>query len=340
MHTLASAPQFSQVSRRDTVMASVFSNNSIALSAIKIALTLAFLAFGGLYVWAERDAFLALEWPSAFALLVVASMYVVNLWLRATYNLITARHLGTSITAGESFMISAVVAAGNFLLPAKAGAGLRALYMKKVHGFPVSHFASSSLIFLFVTVLVVSVSAVLLVTLIYFSLGYFRLDLSLLFPVASIVVVLSIVALRPNADRWGSDTWTSSFFGSLFAILRERLLVASAAGIALLVFFSSALAWTVAVREFAPETAVLEAFLLAASQIVAGFVTLTPGATGFQELAGLYVGRSFAASITEIFAALIWVRLVRIAVSIVIAIPSVIVLRGRLRDATRDGVPA
>ena len=310
------------------------------VAVVKTMLTIAFLVAGGLYLWVKREDFLALEWPSTTALIVVAAMYVVNVWLRATYNLITARHLGTPITAGESFMLSAVVAAGNFLLPVKAGAGLRALYMKKVHNFPVSYFASSSLIFMLVTVFAVSVVAIGLLVLIYVQIGYFRLDLSILFPIASVVLLLALVTVRPSADSMKGDTWFASFRNSLFTILRERMLVAAAVGIALLVFLSSSLAWTVAIREMAPQTALLEVFLLTASQIISGFVTLTPGATGFQELAGLYVGRSFAASTTEIFAVLIWVRLVRVAVSILVAVPSLLVLRGRISNSDEDGVPA
>ena len=312
----------------------------IGIAVVKTLLTVAFLVAGGLYLWVKREEVLALEWPSTAALIVVALMYVVNVWLRATYNLITARHLGTPMTAAESFMLSAVVAAGNFLLPVKAGAGLRALYMKKVHGFPVSYFASSSLIFMLVTVFAVSIIAIVLLVLIFTRIGYFRLDLSVLFPVAAVVLLLVLVTMRPSTGSIADDSWFSSFRGSLFTMLRETNLVVTAVGIALLVFLSSSLAWTVAVREMAPQTDLLEVFLLTASQIISGFVTLTPGATGFQELAGLYVGRSFAASTTEIFAVLIWVRAVRIAVSILVALPSLFVLRGRLRDSDKEEVPA
>ena len=307
---------------------------------VKTALTLAFLALGAYYFWVKRDEILALEWPSVFALVVVAIAYVVNIALRATYNLVTARHLGTTISAGESFMLSAVVAAGNFLLPVKAGAGLRALYMKKVHGFPVSHFASSSLVFMIITLFVVSIFAMLFVALIYFATGNFRLDLSILFPAVTIALMVAVMSLGLSGDLASGKSWFAGFRGSLFSILRQRKLVLASSIIAGLVFASSAVAWTVAIREFAPETLAIEAFLLAASQIIAGFITLTPGATGFQELAGLYVGRSFAASAPEVFAALVWVRLVRTALSVIIAAPCAFVLRDRMKEPDQDEVAA
>ena len=102
-----------------------------------------------------------------------------------------------------------------------------------------------------------------------------------------------------------------------------------------LIFAASSLAWAIALREYAPGIGLAEAFLLSASQIVAGFITLTPGATGFQEVAGLYVGRSFSATTTEIFAVLVWVRVVRTLVAIAVALPSGIILRGTLQAAGR-----
>ena len=308
--------------------------------ALKTVLTLGFVFLGAYYFWVKRDEILALDWPSTFALAVVAIAYVINIALRATYNLITAKHLGTTISATESFMLSAVVAAGNFVLPVKAGAGLRALYMKKVHDFPVSHFASSSLVFMVITLFVVSVCALLLVALIFVETGDFRLDLSILFPVVTVVLVAAVLTLRSSGQSTSGESWFASFRDSLFSILSQRGLVVSSIIITGLVFASSAVAWTVAIREFAPGTLVVEAFLLAASQIISGFITLTPGATGFQELAGLYVGRSFAASTAEVFAVLVWVRLVRVAIAIVIAAPCAFVLRGRMNDSDRNEVAA
>lgn len=305
--------------------------------AFKILLTVAFLAAGGLYVYARWDEFVALEWPSLFAIVVVATVFVINIGLRAVYNLVTARRLGTHLTLAESFMLSAVVAAGNLVLPVKAGAGIRALYMKKVHGFPISYFASGGLIFLVVTLVVVSLAAVGLLVAIYYSAGYFRLDLTILFPVVMVSSIGGLLLLRSKNDESssGQNTWFESFRSSMSTVLGEPKLLATAVVIVCLIFAASSLAWAIALREYAPGIGLAEAFLLSASQIVAGFITLTPGATGFQEVAGLYVGRSFSATTTEIFAVLVWVRVVRTLVAIAVALPSGIILRGTLQAAGR-----
>lgn len=310
------------------------SKKSLLVSAAKMVLTLVFFIIAGLYIWQKKDEFRELDWPSLAAVLLVAAAFVVNVALVSIYNLITARRLGTHLTLGESFMLSAVVAAGNFVLPVRAGTGLRALYMKRVHDFPISYFASGAVIFFVVTVFSMSLAAVCLLFAIYLKLGYFRGDLSILFPFAMIVSIIGVMIVRPGRKhRLGNDqSWLGSFQRSLFLILGERKLVLAAFAIVTTIFAIASLAWSVALRDSAPDITVLEALLLAASQIIAGFITLTPGATGFQELVALYVGKSFTATTTEIFAVLLWVRVVRIGVAVLVAVPSAIVLRQKLRD--------
>jgi uncharacterized membrane protein YbhN (UPF0104 family) len=311
------------------------SRNRLLVGAAKTILIVVFLVIAGWYIWLKRDEFREFDWPSYVAVMLVAAAFVINVALVSIYNLITTRRLGAHLTLSESFMLSAVVAAGNFVLPVKAGTGLRALYMKRVHDFPISYFAGGAVIFFVVTVFSMSLAAVCLLFAIYLELGYFRVDLSILFPFVAIASVIGILIVRRTQEhRLGDDqSWLGSFRGSLLLILGERNLVLAALAIVSTIFIVASLAWSVALREYAPNISVLEALLLAASQIIAGFVTLTPGATGFQELVALYVGKSFAATTTEIFAVLLWVRIVRIVVAIVVAIPSAIVLRRRLRLA-------
>lgn len=297
-------------------------------------LTLIFVLAGAVYVWLRKDEFLELEWPSTHAILIVSIAYVVNVFLTSVYNLITARRLGARLMPGESFMLSAVVAAGNFLLPVKAGAGIRAIYMKKVHDFPVSYFASGALVFMLVSIFVISILAMLLLYIIHVQQGYFRVDLSILFPLVMIASIAGVMAIgrRSEPVHDEPESWFGSFRRSMVLILSEKKLVVSSLMIVTTIFLVASVVWTVALREYAPEISIHEALLLTASQIVSGFVTLTPGAAGFQEVAALYVGQSFTATTTEIFAVLIWVRVVRIATAIVVAIPSAWLLQERLRS--------
>lgn len=313
--------------------------NRIVRTVLKTALTIAFVGVAVLYVSTRKAEFMALDWPSSAAVLIVAVAYCVNVALVSAYNQIIAVRLGASITIAESFMLSAVAAAGNFLLPVKVGAGIRALYMKRVHGFPIGYFASGSIIFVAVSITVVSLTAMLLLVAIHQQQGYFRADLFLLFPLVVVGAILGLILFRANPQDVSDEhkSWFAAFRGSLGLIMGDKKLVVAAIIIVAVVFLVAALVWTVALREYAPAISLSEAFLVAASQIVSGYITLTPGATGFQELAALYVGRSFTATTTEIFAVLVWVRVVRIITAIAIAAPSAILLRDRLSRTGTEG---
>jgi UDP-glucose 4-epimerase len=110
---------------------------------------------------------------------------------------------------------------------------------------------------------VINFAAVSLLIAIYLKLGYFRVDLSILFPFVMIVSIAGVMLVRPKKDYGTGDeqSWLSSF------------------------------------RESLP----------------------------------LNVGKSFAVTKTEIFVVLLWVRVVRIAVAIIVATPSAIVLGRKLR---------
>ena len=304
------------------------------LTVVRVLLTLGFMALAVVYFFARRDEFSSLDFPSLFAVLVVATAFVFNVTLRSLFNLIAARRLGTRMSHIESFMLSAVVTSGNLILPVKLGTGIRALYMKKVHGFPVSHFVGSSFVFMVVNFLLMAVVAFALLCAIFFELDYLRLDLLLFFPAIMIVATATVIKFRARqkTEEVSSQSWFASLRSSIVVLVEERSLLLAASLIVILIFLSTSVALTVALREIAPTVEVLEAFLLAASQIVAGFITLTPGAAGFQELVGIYVGSPFSATMTEILAVLVWIRVVRILTSLVLAVPSVWVLRGRLDD--------
>ena len=309
--------------------------NKPILIATKVLLTVAFLVLGVFYFWTRKEEFSNLHMPSAYAIFVVAVAFTMNVGLRSTYNLISARSLGASLSVSESFMLTAVVTSGNFILPAKVGAGIRALYMKKVHNFPISHFVGSAFIFLIVTIISVAFAALVLLIAIYVWLDYFRLDLILLFPATMILAVVAVVLLRSRGEdsESGSHSWFQAFRTSLAILLDEKRLLFAALVIAGLIFLSTSIALMVALREYAPDVAIVEAFLLSASQMIAGFITLTPGAAGFQELIGMYVGQSFAATMAQILTVLIWVRVVRIVASLILAVPSVWILKDRMKNA-------
>jgi len=295
---------------------------------VKTILTIVFVAAALWYASTRMADIRAMSLPSARAVAVVVFGFVASVFFRSVYNFITSRRLGADLSLHESFMLSAVVTAGNVILPANPGATFRAVYMKKVHAFPYSFFASSAVLHMIITVLMMSFVAVGLLVAIYFRLGYFRLDLFIVLPSVALLAGAGL-AIRGHPGSSKSALW-SSFRTGYLELVKDHQLIYACVLVALSNLFIASLVWVMVLREYAPGIAMLEAFLFAASQIASGLINLTPGAAGFQELVGVYVGKSFSLAAVELFTILIWVRLVRTLAAIVLGIPCAIGLRIRL----------
>lgn len=299
-------------------------------AALKTLLTVAFVVAGIVYVAVNFEEFRGLSWPSMRAIVAVAIGFVASVGFRSLFNYYSARRLGAKLPLSESFMLSAIVTASNALLPANAGAAFRAWYMKRVHALPISYFASATVLSFLVTTLLMSLVAMTLLVLIHRELGYFRLDLFIALPLIAAAIIIGLrLRAKPSGEDVPETSLWRSFRTGYFRLVRDTRLVALSLLIVSLNFIVAAIVWVVVIRDTAPGIDILEAFLFAAAQIVSGLITLTPGAAGFQEVVGLYVGRSFEITTVELFAILIWVRVVRIVTSIVLAAPCAVILRLR-----------
>mgnify|MGYP001824424013 CR=1 FL=1 len=295
----------------------------------KSALTLAFIALGALYVARNIEELRAISLPSALAITVVIAGFVASVFFRALYNYFTSRHLGAHLSLSESFMLSSVVTAGNITLPANPGAAFRAIYLKKVHDFSYAHFASSTALFIIITTLMMSIFGLALVLLIQIELDYFRIDLFLFLLAIALLTGLSIIFSKTRIPTNTGGIW-SSFKSGYFDLTSAKRLILVCLLVVSSNFVVASAVWFVALRDYAPDLSALEAFLFSASQIASGLINLTPGAAGFQEIVGFYVGKSFSISAAELFAALIWVRVVRTLAAISLGSVCAVGLRLRI----------
>jgi uncharacterized membrane protein YbhN (UPF0104 family) len=297
---------------------------------LKTALTVAFIAAAIWFIEGRLTEFKSITLPTKSAVLAVILGVVASIFFRSLYNYITGRHLGAQLSLPESFMLSAVVTAGNVILPASPGATMRAVYMKSVHAFQYSYFASSMALYVVITALLMSLFGVLLLLLIQRKLDYFRPDLLLALPVIAIIAFLSLAWRQraATAEQSSESIWSLLRNSYLDLVKSRKLVLASTLVVTSNVVVASVI-WFVVLRDYDSSISPLEASLFAASQVASGLINLTPGAAGFQEIVGVYVGQSFAITTVQLFAVLIWVRLVRVLTSVALGIPCAVALHLR-----------
>ena len=299
---------------------------------LKLVITFSFILLGLLFIESKNDEFLLLEWPSNLAITIVGTTFIANIYLRSLFNKIMMFRLGVCISISESFMLSCVTTAGNFLLPFRGGAGLRAIYMKKLYKLPYSHFASSLAIFQLVNISFISIVGCLILIYFFLSYGYFRYELFLIL-IAIFIFTAWALLVRRGKEHSGNLThqnWSNSFFDGYRSVTAEREFLFIAVKITATSFIFATISWTVALLEYETSIRLDESILLAVSQLVSGMITITPGATGFQEISGLYVGQQFQTTIVELFAILIWTKSLKIIISIFLATPAIILLKKRI----------
>lgn len=303
----------------------------------KTLLTLAFIAIGIYYFWSRWEDFANLGWPSKYTIAIVGTAFVVNIYIMSLFNVLVSRRLGANILARESFALSVVTSAGNFLLPFRAGTGFRGMYMKKAFGLSYSNFASTLIVFYIANILIASLLGTVAVTIIYFDRGHFALDLFLSFPLIFLVsAALIMLRIGQEIDTEKEAPWWHQIWSGYRNILGNRSIVIYALSLVLVNFVISTIAWHSALQEYLPGISAPDAFLIVASQVLGGLITVTAGGTGFQELAGIYVGHRLEMTIVELFAVLVWTKILRILIAVVAAGPAAFYLNGRLKKGNRQ----
>lgn len=306
--------------------------------AAKTLLTLAFIVIGVYYFWSRRSEFANLGWPSKTTIAIVGIAFMLNILIMSLFNTLVSRRLGANITAVESFALSIVTSAANFLLPLRAGTGMRGMYMKRVYGLTYSDFASTLFVFYIANILIASLLGTAAVTSVYLHREFFALDLFLSFPIIFLLSAAFIMLQRGKEVSSAKDaSWLQRLWTGYASIIGDRVIVLYALSLVLVSFIVSTFAWYSALHEYIPAITVSDSFLIVASQVLGGLVTVTAGGTGIQELAGIYVGHRLSMTILEVFAVLVWTKVLRIVISVVAAVPAAFFLNRRLAKANGSG---
>jgi len=118
----------------------------------------AFAALAGIavYLWLQRQELLSIRLEAPAYLLLCALGMLVNISANGLVYLLVFRKLGARVSFAESFALTALSIAANLFLPLRGGAGLRAVYLKRVHDLRYTRFAASLIVFYVLSALVAS----------------------------------------------------------------------------------------------------------------------------------------------------------------------------------------
>lgn len=299
---------------------------------LSVALLAAFLAWAVWYVSSNAEAFapvLEVTWLDALALTLafLAIMIGNGLFIAAVSHAFRLR-----LAALEWLSLSFASSFANYFLPFRGGTGLRALYMNRVHGFPISEFVSTLSVMYLMHIVANSLMALVGMGLIARHGGPLNVSLLLFFAVVATAGTAAML-LRFEIRR----EFTSFPLAQIAKLVNAWQAVRADRGLVTRLWILMAAMTLATVWQCHAAFAALSIALpwegvavYAAAKNLATLIGLTPGAMGVVELISIYLGKVLGYSTADALSVQALIRAVAIA-SLLLAGPfALLYLRRRI----------
>lgn len=278
--------------------------------------------------WYVRSHPAVLESLRDVSLASAAALALLSIAIFASNGLTTVtvlRAFGKTLPHRDAFLLSTLTTAANYILPARSGAGLRAVYLKRRVAFDFTDFATT-LAGLYV--LAFAVNGVLgLASTIGLALAGRPFDVWIALAFAASAVAAAVIVLLPAllparlalapADRV-LDGWRR--------LRRQPSLLAKLAAISAAQTATMLLQTLVAFAAIGADVPLTDALFFTAAKGLALLATITPGALGIVEGLSVYTAQHLSFSPDQAFAAQSLMRALTIASAFVLAPVAVVVL--------------
>jgi uncharacterized membrane protein YbhN (UPF0104 family) len=182
---------------------------------LSFSILLICLLWIGLYIRNNPSDFSGIRELSAGVVAILAVVLIIDTIILGLFNKVLMDHLEVPLKFKEWYGLSIVSNLWNYILPFRGGAGIRALYLKKVQLFSVSDFLGTMLALYFISFLVNSFIGLFCVFTIYFKYTVIHIPISFFFGVVFILMGGSIFLSPkiPYAKNW--------FLEKVFSVLRS-----------------------------------------------------------------------------------------------------------------------
>lgn len=268
---------------------------------IIVIITIIILIAIVIYLYQNRTIFENLEKIKITFLPIIIALQIIGLYLNGIFLKILAQPF--KINLKEHFSLSIASSFFNLITPLRGGAGLRAIYMKKIHNLSYSHFFASlfgNYLIIFVTA---SILALITSIILFIKNGAYNLPLSLAFFAIFFISVTFIIFPKTFKKENFITQKINKVINGWREILKHPKIIPKLVFISLLQFIISALAIYAVFMGLDKEITILKALYLSTITVLAVFINITPGSLGITE--GLYMISSNVLEITPAFSLLV-----------------------------------
>lgn len=307
---------------------------------ISILLTTLVLILFGIYLYKNPQILLSLQEINPWNLVLISILFLLIFFIEALFIKLTLNAFDKDIDKKESYLLSTVSRIGNYLLPMRAGAVFRALYLKKIHNFEYSKFLSTLYAYYILLFLIYSILALI-------SLGIKYINTSIYFPIVTLFFVLLLIAtvliiifsrieIKENYNNKlikKAIIVINKFILSWDNIVKKRKIFFN---LILLTTGNILLNWLIYILEFSSiniHVNILDTLLYTCISGVSLLVSITPGSLGLREAMFLFTSDSIGLKEYEIIQlALLDRGILFILLLLILVLILIFVKRFKLKD--------
>ncbi|MBW2049062.1 MAG: flippase-like domain-containing protein [Deltaproteobacteria bacterium] len=217
-------------------------------------------------------------------LLLLFVVLLVDSIILGVFTKILLGHLGVALRFVEWYGLSIVSNLWNYILPFRGGAGIRAVYLKKVYQFKISDFLGTMMALYFVTFLVNSIIGLSCLLYLYYEKHYLNVPvfsfLLIVFAISSIVIGLS-PRIHYSGNRFVEKL--CEVLNAWHSIKRNHKLIMKLIIVILFHALFQLLGIYLGFRAYGLKIALYQCLLISSLLEFSALANLTPGSLGITE---------------------------------------------------------
>lgn len=317
-------------------MTNRISNYELIRRILSATILAVFFGWVAWYVYGNTASFLPLAKVSWLDGITLTLAFLVIMVCNGIFISIVTKAFHIDLHSQEWLALSFASSFANYFLPFKGGAGMRALYMSRLHGFPITEFVSTLSIMYLMHTVVNGLLALVGMLLIVANEGPANISLLVFFALVSVVGILVMVIdidIGSNYQRFPMAQ-ISRLLAAWRRVRQDRVLVYKLW--VLMAALTLATVWQCHAA-FAAASIPLPwegVMVYAASKNLGTLVGLTPGSLGIVELISIYLGGVLGYGTADALVVQGLIRAVAIVVLLLAGPLALIYLRRRLQGVS------
>jgi len=295
-----------------------------------------FLVWTAYYVSQNTEDFAPIRQVRLSDMLMLTAAFLAIMVCNGLFISTVSRAFQIQLTSLEWLSLSFSSSLANYFLPFRGGAGLRAIYMSKLHGFPITEFLSTLSVMYIMHVVVNGAMALIGMGLIAADGGKANNTLLAFFLLLTLAGILAMtINLKSKADHeWAPLALLHRLFAAWQKVRTNGALVVRMWVLMLVLTMATVWQCRTAFDAVSIPLSTGGILVYAASKNLATLVSLTPGSLGIVELISIYLGGVLNYSTADALSVQALIRSVAIAVLLIFGPFAFLFLQRRIRQST------